>query len=678
MIPFSLSFDPLEGVADMSHLLDAPAGAHGRVRVADGHFATDKGRIRFQAVNMTGPANFPSRRHAERLAARLAGLGVNCVRLHFMDVQKGYGNFRQERQRCLLKDGDDPFSYEIDAEQFDRLDYFAAQLKRRGIYVNVNLHVARLMAYLLPGRSSLKGATWYSRRAIDSQKRWARDFLCHVNPHTGLRWADDPVVALVELNNEDAILCRFYERIRTGKPMPCEEELAAQYGGRLPDAGKLTPDFMRFLFDTERRYVAEMRSFLHDEIGCAAPVTGTQVIYFTTLWPELAADYLDAHLYWCHPGPVNDSWRILDAPMVNHPEESCVAMFSACAAAGMPYTVSEFNTPYPNRYGAEGFLLLSAYGAFQDWDGLFAYSYDNRVDNEPDHVEYFFSLVARTDVLAHFPACASLFLRGDVAVAREVVAVPAGLEHCVGSYADAWRRNPATGPIGCDTREATDGVLPRSLGLHRGVRLAIGAGAATGPASKSLPAEPPCPASRVWVSDTGELAWDVSRDGAGFATVSTENAKVFTGFVRGRTFDLGGVVLKIGPTEGDWATVSLVSHDATGFGGDGRAARILLAATGLARNSGAAFAEAERNEAGEATLQAHGSAWGHGPFLVEAVPADITLPSPASRTVCWALDGGGRRGQSVPVQTGPGGRAVLSIGPSWGTVWYEILVEGQG
>ena len=177
------------------------------------------------------------------------------------------------------------------------------------------------------------------------------------------------------------------------------------------------------------------------------------------------------------------------------------------------------------------------------------------------------------------------------------------------------------------------------------------------------------------MSDTGELAWDVSRDGAGFATVSTENAKVFTGFVRGRTFDLGEVVLKIGPTEGDWATVSLVSHDATGFGGDGRPARILLAATGRANNGGAAFTELERNEAGEAIIASHGDDWGRGPFEVEGVPAEITLPSPASRTNCWALDGRGCRLKEVPVCADAEGRAVIVIGPDYRTVWYEMEIS---
>jgi len=33
LFPFLPSYDKAEGVADMSHLVDAPAGAHGRIRV---------------------------------------------------------------------------------------------------------------------------------------------------------------------------------------------------------------------------------------------------------------------------------------------------------------------------------------------------------------------------------------------------------------------------------------------------------------------------------------------------------------------------------------------------------------------------------------------------------------------------------------------------------------------
>ncbi len=666
MFPFLLSYDALSGVADMSQLLDAPAGKHGRVRVENGHFVTDKGRIRFNAVNLTGPANFPSHRYAERMAARLAALGVNCVRLHFMDCQKGYGSFMLTRQPCLLKDGDDPLAYEIDEAQFEKLDYLVAEFKKRGIYVNVNLHVARLMSYLLEGRSNLKGATWFSRDLIESEKQWARDFLGHRNPYTGLRWADDPVVAVVELNNEDAIIDRLLFVRRCGLSFPCTDELAALAAQAGVAADAMTPEYARFLLETEERYAAEMFAVIHDELGCPAPVTGTQVVY-TPCRAAMPADFINAHEYWCHPFPVNAEWKIHNAPQVNHPEGNCVSYLTARAVADRPYTVSEYNNPYPNRYGAEGQLLLHAYGAFQDWDGIFAYSYDNRTDSEPDHVEYFFSLLARTEVLAHFPACAALFLRGDAAPAARTVTVGANRDAWCRRFAEAFNKDVNTVHSWEDTRDRSDGALPYSFGLLHGTRLDLDG-------QSPVPTASPEDGTRIWRSDTGELLWDASMPGAGYMTAVTDNARFFTGFVRDRVFDLGDIRLRIGKTAGDWATVSLVSHDATGFGADERPARILLAATGFAQNAGAKFTVLERDALGQAYIASRGDDWGGGPYEVEGIPAEITLPSPAARTRCWALDGSGTRTRTVPVEKDEDGRAVIAIGPDYRTVWYEIEV----
>ena len=82
MFPFVPSYDSPTNVVNMSHLLPAPAGKDGRIRIEGGHFVNDKGRVKFHATNLTGPANFPTHEEAERLAARLARFGINCVRLH--------------------------------------------------------------------------------------------------------------------------------------------------------------------------------------------------------------------------------------------------------------------------------------------------------------------------------------------------------------------------------------------------------------------------------------------------------------------------------------------------------------------------------------------------------------------------------------------------------------------
>jgi hypothetical protein len=152
-------------------------------------------------------------------------------------------------------------------------------------------------------------------------------------------------------------------------------------------------------------------------------------------------------------------------------------------------------------------------------------------------------------------------------------------------------------------------------------------------------------------------------------TVNTPNTKLFTGFPKGRTFDLGGVKLAVGETKLGWATISLTSHDATGFGEKGRAARILLAATGLCHNGGAKF-----TDHGNGTISCRDEDWGHGPTVNEGIPATITLPSKAAATKCWALDERGERKASVPVTADASGKAVVKIGPAFRTVWYEIAV----
>ena len=98
MFPFVISYDSPDNVVNFSHLLEKPAGASGRIRVENGHFVNNKGRVRFNATNLTGPANFPTHEEAEKLAKRLARFGFNCVRLHYMDWD--YGNFKIGRASC--------------------------------------------------------------------------------------------------------------------------------------------------------------------------------------------------------------------------------------------------------------------------------------------------------------------------------------------------------------------------------------------------------------------------------------------------------------------------------------------------------------------------------------------------------------------------------------------------
>jgi hypothetical protein len=66
-------------------------------------------------------------------AATLARFGVNCVRLHFLDLPAPRGIIDSQR--------DDSGGF--DPRQLDRLDYLISELKKRGIYADLNLNVGR-------------------------------------------------------------------------------------------------------------------------------------------------------------------------------------------------------------------------------------------------------------------------------------------------------------------------------------------------------------------------------------------------------------------------------------------------------------------------------------------------------------------------------------------------------
>lgn len=840
LFPFVISYDGPDNASSVAHLLDAPAGKHGFVRVKDGRFVTDAGPLRLHATNLTGPANFPTHEQADKLAARLARFGINCVRLHYMD--EAYGNFMIEKVQGLI--AEDPATQRnLDPQRLERLDYLIAALKKRGVYVDINLHVARHWderdgfggKNQRPGFD--KGLDNFEPRMIELQKEYAKKLLTHVNPHTGLAYTDDPCVAVVEINNENALFNQYHGGAIDRLPEPCagefrkqwnawlvkkyastaammeawkwkpvplgEEQIpegtftqpiamdgkrwilaqgqakaetsagdgvlkvavtlegneffpklfrsvkvkkgqpytlsfkircakgtpeatlglgvadarggwrslgvhqtvqvgsewktcrypflatddsdAAQFqmtrfkpgayeiaelsfrsgatcdfdeSGRIEEgtiatvkaSGFVPPqarrDFYQFLVDTERAYWTGMARYLKEELKVKSVISGTQLGYSP---PHVQAelDYIDHHAYWCHPSPVSKQWRIRNESMVN--SMSCIESLAGQRVHGMPYTISEYNHPFPNQYGAEGQLMLRAYGALQGWDGVFEYTYNHSPDFEPDRNSYFFSIIARTDVLAHFPACAALFLRGDVRQAKTSVIAPV-------DYPSYFDRLVASKGVSATIAAAG---FDRRLTLIHKTAVDLTGKLGTDPASIQQPQ------GKVISSDTGDLTWNTETPGAGYWTVDTPSTKVFSGFVRGRTIQLGGVTLAIGKTRLDWATVSLVSRHASGFGESGKPASILLAATGVAQNKDMVIEETRPHEI---TLRN----WGTGPVMVEGIPAVITLPADAARTRCYALDPAGKRKADVPVEKGPSGGCRISIGPDQQTIWYEI------
>ena len=204
-------------VLDHSHYLTAPAGKRGRLRAEGGRIVDGEGnRVRFWGINVTGATCTPSHEDADRLAAIFARLGFNRVRFHHLDA--GWGR--------ILAEGDT--TRRLDPDALDRLGYFVAALKAKGIYSNLNLNVGReyrsgdgVKDFGTLGYG--KGPTYFDPQLIALQKEYARQLLTFENPHTGLTFAEDPAVCTVEVMNENSLLeawgnGRFAARPRWGEP----------------------------------------------------------------------------------------------------------------------------------------------------------------------------------------------------------------------------------------------------------------------------------------------------------------------------------------------------------------------------------------------------------------------------------------------------------------------------
>ena len=197
-----------------------------------GQFYAGGEPIRFWGVNIVSGACFPEKSLAPAIAARMRKMGVNLVRFHHLDNPSWGG-----ANSSIFLNGATG-TRQLNPFTLDRLDYFIAQLKRNGIYVNMNLNVSRTFQEVdgVPGADSLvdfaKGVTLFDPWLQFLQREYAEQLLAHLNPYTGLPLASDPVLAMVEMNNENSL----YGYWKEDKLRPFAE------GGVLPERHNLLLD----------------------------------------------------------------------------------------------------------------------------------------------------------------------------------------------------------------------------------------------------------------------------------------------------------------------------------------------------------------------------------------------------------------------------------------------------
>jgi Cellulase (glycosyl hydrolase family 5). len=654
--PYEHSLDIARGgVFDFSRHLDAPAGKHGAVRATpSGHFEFEKQpgrRVRFWGVNLCFSAQFLEKKHADLLAERLALSGYNTVRFHHFD------------RDLVVKGGP---SWKLDPAQLDRLDYLFAAMKKRGIYINIDLFSSRgfnaeeAKSFGFPegkiGYNQFKSILPLDEPAYEAWRRFADNLLTRKNPYTGLTWAEDPALIGICPVNENPLFNRI-----SGKYI--RERYDAAFKAAHPREPLDGPAFNRFIHETNAR--ADARMFAHLRgLGVKALLTGANYTIAQGLaYVRQHYDYVDCHSYWDHPKFPGKSW----APPYRFAQNSALAARATMPARmmptrifGRPFAVTEFNFCRPNQNRAEGALLMPAYASLQDWDAMYNFQYAMSDDMAINGgVQNYFAIATDPIGLVGDRVGSFVFQRGDIAPGKNAVVYAArpaeafssigrlfphdfnavGLVSRIGSFpgepAEAFAKMPGLAGVVTGAIPAPTGRLPAKTVLSES-NLVL-----------KLEREGVLPKGSAnadhtrFTSDTGEIELNSAERTFKIVTPRGEHFFAQQGSkLRGERVSVSGVTRR--------AAISVLAIDPPDSAGKipglADARRILVTHLTDALPEGMKFANADRK-----LLEN----WGKGPHLLHRGEAELSLRLPAGDWKAWAVDAtGARRGEVALTRSG--------------------------
>lgn len=413
---------------DFSFLTDAPAGKYGHVQVSpSGGFCFEKApekSVRFHGMNLFRRANFPTKEQAVELAAELVRSGYNLVRLHCGDDCERDGFLIRKQARNSL---------DFDPEMLDRMDFFIAEAKKRGLYIAYDFAGIRRF---LPDdgiedrdRFCIQRQMPFNPKALENVKAFNRKLLTHVNPYTGMSLAEDPAVAFVHLINEDNItawLMRDYNQLQLR---------ISQYRKlrNIPKTQKITletPEFIAWLYECQMDSLRKLKTFAREELKIKAPISVLNFKedpYLQSMREEF--DYVDNHAYYDHP---TFPGRTRFGFPYHHHQKSALVNLAAyprtimpSRCLGRPFTLTEYSYAFPNRFRSEGGPLLGAYSCLQNYDALVCFAWTSFFDKLGfNHPVNAFSVY--NDPIKAFSnrIVSLLFLQKLVAPAKESYQIP--------------------------------------------------------------------------------------------------------------------------------------------------------------------------------------------------------------------------------------------------------------
>ena len=458
--PFTPKTDTFDKAAlfDLRSLNEATAGASGFVtRSADGNdFVLGDGKpAHFWAFNVAGGCDKPEELAHE--ARWLAKHGVNLIRLHMQ-----------------LSPGDNSQVTDVNAQQVDQIMKVVAAMKKEGIYSVISPYWASAglkPSWGITGHNDAWGVLFCDAILQGGYKAWMKALYAAKNPYTGIPLAQDPAVAVIQLQNEDSLLFWTmvgfinqkgmpYDELRTGfgayavKKYGSIDKAYEKWGGTKKDgdepdkgmlgfnqmweitsnpggpAGERVADQVGYFATQMKEFNQSMEAFLHDEIGCRQLVNATNWRTADTVhlndaerWSYTGNEVCATNKYYSQAhvdAKKEDGWAVqagdgfVNESAIRDPLDLPT---NVKQTVGQPFMITESSWVLPNKYQSEGPLLIAGYSALNGMDAFFWF---NSKGPEWDDTWYHFRPLSTKWSCSHpmgvgmFPAAAWMFRHGDV------------------------------------------------------------------------------------------------------------------------------------------------------------------------------------------------------------------------------------------------------------------------
>ncbi|MDA3960541.1 MAG: hypothetical protein PF961_07105 [Planctomycetota bacterium] len=622
------------------------------VTVVDGHLTYGGERLR-----LWGTMGYGSKE-------RLRNLGYNAYRLWGPNTQK---STTPTQTAEYGKRGELPPSTKGDNSSLDKFDRAYAECREQGLWVMATFLMrdwipgaelpgsfvddggdfAEWAAALKEGKGDPSKLTKYlgmvDERMALVRERATSQILERVNPYTGIRYAEDEIIAIHELANEKRVVKDLLEGKLRKLPKYFQAKFDASWMDflrqRYPDQAALTAvwgelkdgealdgaialaplqkerkgwpearaaDVVRFICERHMAFLSRIRDHARSHAPEGVGVAVTPFSFDTQYQPHTPWAYANSG------GDVQNFGMYFWNYGSDLTKPPSLYVMDQTSVANKPTVIYETNRGRPSPHRSEYPFMAASFGAWQDWDAIFFHYWggprDPQVDEQymvetmsnGNHDHFWTMVIHGPDpvMCASIAAAGQAFLGGYLPSAPDPITVRVGAEAIFGG-------------------KHINGIGQAAAAFQRGCRMAF---------------EPDADFAVKWPDDAprtmpetavqaGAITWDWPN---GRLIVDTPKAKFLIGKTAAHTFADG---IAFSGFDLPFAAVALVSADDKDLAVDCRQAWV--SATAHAQNSGFDIDLTGKLGGPFNQIKARRSE-GHAPVIVDKVGFTIALPSAAS------------------------------------------------